>query len=420
MQTVEQLTTHEPKQVVILGSTGSIGTNTLSVIEDNRGAFSVYALSAHRDLKTLSEQVYVHRPRYAVVADGELFSEVKKVQAECKSRGVETEFLLGPESLDQVAADTAVDIVVAGIVGGAGLASTLAAAKAGKHVLLANKEAIVVGGSLFTQAVRESGARVLPVDSEHNAIFQCLPEKVAEAVVSGEERKSLDQCRLAQSGIAKLLLTGSGGPFRSLALDRFGEVTPEQACHHPNWKMGKKISVDSATMMNKGLELIEACWLFGCDDMKIDIVLHPQSIVHSMVQYSDGSVVAQMGQPDMRTPIAHALAWPRRISNSVEPLDWASMRELSFLEPDSERFPALRIARDVARANDYSAIVMNAANEVLVDSFLQGGIRFDQIWQGVETVLAQNHSFREPHSLQEIMAIDHETRQLTTGLIGRW
>lgn len=420
MQTSSKVLNSEFSRVAILGSTGSIGQNTLSVIADNQQQFAVHALSANRDIETLAQQIKDYRPSYAVIADESLSVQASVLQADCREWGLDTEILLGPDSLQSVAEDEAVDTVVAGIVGAAGLASTLAAAKAGKRILLANKEAIVMGGQLFTQTLRENNASVLPVDSEHNAIFQCLPEGIATAVVAGAERRAADNCRLEASGISKVLLTGSGGPFRALPLEKFSTVTPEQACLHPNWSMGKKISVDSATMMNKGLELIEACWLFGCDDARIEIVIHPQSVVHSMVQYSDGSVVAQLGQPDMRTPIAHALAWPGRIANSVEPLDWSSMQNLSFEQPDHQRFPALRIAREVARANDYSAIIMNAANEVLVDSFLEGGIRFDQIWQGVDTVLAQNHAFREPHSLQEIMAIDHETRCLTAGLIQRW
>jgi len=412
-------TERNAKQVVVLGSTGSIGENTLSVIEDNADTFSVFALSTNRRLDILEQQILKFQPQLAVVANAELYKEAEALQRTCREQGAAVEVLVGHEALDDLAGHRDTDIVVAGIVGAAGLSSTLAAARSGKQLLLANKEAIVMGGRYFVDAVRENGGQVLPVDSEHNAIFQCLPDNFTQFSVNGSFKQD-GGCPLRRVGISKILLTGSGGPFREWALSSMPSITPEQACKHPNWSMGRKISVDSATMMNKGLELIEACWLFGCDEAAIDIVVHPQSIVHSMVQYSDGSVLAQMGKPDMRTPIAHALAWPNRIGNQVEALDWTTVGQLTFEQPDPQRFPSLALARDVAQKRDHSAIVLNAANEEMVEAFLAERIRFDQIVQGVEQSLAKVQVISEPQSLQEIMAIDHETRHCAKGLISKF
>lgn len=409
----------DSRRVAVLGSTGSIGENTLSVIDDNLEAFSVFALSTFQRTEVLQQQIFRYKPSVAVIANANLSEEADSLQRACQQAGIETQILLGPDNLDAIASDVSVDIVVAGIVGAAGLSSTLAAARAGKQVLLANKEAIVMGGSHFVNAVREGGAQLLPLDSEHNAIFQCLPEVLTASTVSCDV-PSQSARALKANGIEKILLTGSGGPFRETPIEQFKDLTPEQACDHPNWSMGRKISVDSATMMNKGLELIEACWLFACDESVIDIIVHPQSIIHSMVQYSDGSVLAQMGRPDMRTPIAHALAWPTRVPNQVKALDWQAMGSLTFQGPDAQRFPALTLAREVARLKNHTAIVMNAANEVLVGAFLSKEIRFDQITVGVERALDQLLGLAEPSSLEEIMAIDHETRRVSAGLIQKF
>ena len=415
----EALTARSFRRVTLLGATGSIGQSTLSVLDDNPGRYQIYAVSAHRNLQKLEEIIIRYQPKFAVVSCESIADEVGLLRNKLSQNGIETELLHGAEYLENVCADEDCDVVVAAIVGAAGLASTLAAAKQGKQILLANKEAIVMGGGLFMQAVKLGGATLLPVDSEHNAIFQCLPEFLTKTLSGESGNKSMG---LTEAGISKLLLTGSGGPFRCLPIDELKSVTPEQACAHPNWDMGQKISVDSATMMNKGLELIEACWLFDCAEADIDIVIHPQSIVHSMVQYKDGSVLAQMGQPDMRTPIAHALAWPERVGNQVQPLDWTQMSDLTFEAPDVNRFPALSMARSVAAANDHSAIVMNAANEILVEAFLQRQIRFDQICEGIANCLDAgldgNASSEGLASIEQIVAIDHETRRYAAGLIG--
>ena len=309
---------------------------------------------------------------------------------------------------------------MAAIVGAAGLESSLAAANAGKKILLANKESLVVAGALFMRAVKKSGATLLPIDSEHNAIFQCLDNRtriqVGGSSVSAQESLLHESLSLKEQGVRKLLLTGSGGPFRTLDMAAFDTITPEQACAHPNWVMGRKISVDSATMMNKGLELIEACWLFNCQASDVDIVVHPQSIIHSMVEYVDGSVLAQLGVPDMRTPIAHALAWPRRIQSNVERLDWTSMSQFTFEQPDTRRFPALSIARQIADDSGTAAIVLNAANEMAVQAFLDGQISFPAIIKIVEQTLEKIPS-TEPESLLHIQAVDQQARQLAAGMI---
>ena len=324
-----------------------------------------------------------------------------------RDEGLDTELLLGDEGLQFVASDAAVDTVMAAIVGAAGLRSTLAAVSAGKKVLLANKEALVMAGELFMSAVQKSGALLLPIDSEHNAIFQCLPAThTAAAGELAQDRK-----------LRRILLTGSGGPFRQLPLAEFSQVTPEQACLHPNWSMGKKISVDSATMMNKGLELIEACWLFGCEPRLVEIVVHPQSIIHSMVEYCDGSVLAQMGQPDMRTPIAHALAWPDRIESGVESLNWAELSALTFEAPDYQRFSALRCARTAAESGGSAPVILNASNEIAVSSFLSGRISFDRIAAVVDSCLSQMDC-GVPAALEEVESIDLRARALAEQLCG--
>lgn len=387
------------QQITVLGATGSIGQSTLDVIARHPDRYAVYALTAHSDVDTLLQQCLQFRPRYAVIS-----SEVDRdtLAARLAGSGVDTDVLSGAAALAQVAAADEVAVVMAAIVGAAGLLPTMAAVQAGKKVLLANKESLVMAGGLFMQAVRESGAILLPIDSEHNAIFQCLPQ----------HKRYFDRA----AGVSRILLTGSGGPFRALPLEQLAHVTPEQACQHPNWSMGRKISVDSATMMNKGLELIEACWLFdaGVDD--IEIVIHPQSIVHSMVQFSDGSTLAQLGNPDMRTPIAHALAWPERMDAGVAALDFHRLAELSFSAPDEQRFPCLVLARQAFVQGGSAPAVLNAANEVAVDAFLQQRIAFTDIARINSEVLARA-AFSEPATLSAVIEADLGARELARALI---
>ena len=359
------------KRLTVCGSTGSIGASTLDVVSRNRSRFEIFALTAHTDVDRMAAQCRIWRPRFAVMVDE---SAASRLGAAIGADAPETSVLAGVAGLVHVAAHPDVDYVMAAIVGGAGLMPSLAAARAGKRILLANKEALVMSGRLFMDAVREGGAELLPIDSEHNAIFQCMP---AVGSGAGNER-----------GVRRILLTGSGGPFRAKRLESLHDVSPDEACSHPNWSMGRKISVDSATMMNKGLEVIEACWLFGAAPDKVEVVVHPQSVIHSMVEYEDGSVLAQLGNPDMRTPIAHALAWPDRIASGVTPLDLAGASRLDFEEPDFERFPCLRLGFEAARAGGSMATVLNAANEVAVDAFLDRRLRFTRIAHVVEATVA--------------------------------
>ena len=383
------------KKVLILGSTGSIGLSTLDVLARNPDQFELWGITANSNSAQLLEQIRQYQPEYAVINDEVAALDIsKKVKAE----GIDTKVLTGAENLQELAGHDEVDIVMAAIVGAAGLLPTLKAVEAGKRVLLANKEALVCAGPLFMQAVSRSNALLMPVDSEHNAIFQCLPD---------------GQYNSAQ--IEKILLTASGGPFRGKSFQELSGVTPEQACAHPNWNMGQKISVDSATMMNKGLELIEACWLFGVSSDQIDIVLHPQSVVHSMVQYRDGSVIAQMGNPDMRTPIAHALSWPERTSSGVDILDFARLK-LDFEEIDYSLYPCLALALDAAKSMGAMPVVLNAANEIAVDAFLLRQISFLEIAKIVEKTL-NSTSFSEPVSIDEVIALDSEARVIAQSLI---
>ena len=393
----------KPALVSVLGSTGSIGQSTLAVLAAHPERYDLYALSANTRADLLLEQCLKWQPTVAVLNDS---TNATWLALELKKAGSMTELWVGEEGLDAIASDQKVDIVMAAIVGSAGLQSTLAAVTAGKKVLLANKESLVMAGPLFMSAVKSSNAVLLPIDSEHNAIFQCLPQPS----LSDSTEK------IAFSEIKKILLTGSGGPFRTLPLGEFSQVTPEQACCHPNWSMGRKISVDSATMMNKGLELIEACYLFDCQPSLIEILVHPQSIIHSMVEYVDGSVLAQMGQPDMRIPIAHALAWPQRISSGVQSLDWQALNGLSFESPDLQRFPSLAIARQVANDAISASIIFNAANEVAVQSFLDNKLSFINIITVVEESLSKIPS-SEPSSLIDIKVIDEEARRIAGSLI---
>lgn len=380
------------QSITVLGATGSIGVNTLNVIARHPDRYSVFALTANNRTDVLLEQCKQFSPRYAVLADA---SAAEKFIVDIHNAGLAVEVLVGNAGLEFVAAHADADTVMAAIVGFAGLAPTLAAVKAGKKILLANKEALVCAGHLFMRAVRESGAKLLPIDSEHNAIFQCLPYGNS----------------LAVAGVRRLLLTASGGPFREYSFDEMQTVTPQQACAHPNWSMGRKISVDSATMMNKGLELIEACWLFDAAPDQIEVVVHPQSIVHSLVEYLDGSTLAQLGNPDMRTPIAYGLAWPERIDAGVQRLDLIAAGRLDFFPPDEIRFPALRLAREAFVAGGSAPLVLNAANEVAVAAFLAGALSFTSVAGVVERVLSHMASGAVPADLQALAAVDTQARQ---------
>jgi len=382
----------KPFGLTILGATGSIGTNTLDVAARHPERYRVVALTAHRQIELLAEQCRRFQPAFAVVADDSAANELRQRLAVF---GCATEVLHGPAALEAVAALPEVDGVMAAIVGAAGLPPALAAARAGKRIMLANKEALVVAGSLFMDAVREGGATLLPVDSEHSAIFQSLPAHYA-----GD---------LDAAGVEKLILTASGGPFRSLAAEKLASVTPEDACRHPNWVMGRKISVDSATLMKKGLEVIEAHWLFSAPVERIDVLVHPQSVIHSMVQYQDGSIVAQLGSPDMRTPIAYALSWPERIAAGAPALDFAKLASLTFEAPDTARFPCLRLAFEAIRHGGDAPAILNAANEVAVAAFLAGKIGFTRIPELIERALAKLAGSASD-SLDALLARDQETR----------
>ena len=399
----QSIASAETQSVSILGSTGSIGQSTLEVLSLHAQRFHLFALSANTRADLLLSQCEKWQPDYAVLRNPE---QAEWLERSLVEKGLTTKLLHGSEGLDFIASHEQVDIVMASIVGSAGLRSTLAAVNAGKKVLLANKESLVMAGALFMQAVEKSGAVLLPIDSEHNAIFQCMPSPT----LSGSAEQMAEPAIIA-NGIRKILLTGSGGPFRTLPMDDFSAITPDQACAHPNWSMGRKISVDSATMMNKGLELIEACWLFDCSPSDIEIVVHPQSVIHSMVEYLDGSVLAQMGHPDMRTPIAHALSWPVRIESGVESLNWAQMNGLTFEAPDIERFPALDIARQAAEVGGSVPIALNAANEIAVEAFLNEAIPFTAIIEVVQQCL-EKIPFEEPMTLDAIEAIDFQARKV--------
>jgi 1-deoxy-D-xylulose-5-phosphate reductoisomerase len=389
--------------ITVLGSTGSIGVSTLDVIGRHPHQYRVHALTANTRVDLILPQIEMHRPRYVVMRDEAAAQQLADM---LRQRASDTEVLSGEQGLVQVAAAAEVDTVMAAIVGAAGLVPTLAGVEAGKKVLLANKESLVMAGHLFMQAVARSGAILLPIDSEHNAIFQCMPHSYQQGL-----RQSL-----AQEGVRKILLTGSGGPFRQTPLEQLATVTPDQACAHPNWAMGRKISVDSATMMNKGLELIEACWLFDTTAKAIEIVVHPQSVIHSMVEYLDGSVLAQLGNPDMRTPIAHALAFPKRIDSGVASLDLLAIARLDFEAPDYQRFPCLRLATEAINTGGTAMAVLNAANEVAVDAFLHHRIRFTDIPDIIEHVLS--HTARiEPDTLICVQQVDSQARLLAARYI---
>ncbi|MEJ2465569.1 MAG: 1-deoxy-D-xylulose-5-phosphate reductoisomerase [Candidatus Thiodiazotropha sp.] len=382
------------KGITILGSTGSIGVSTLDVIARHPDRYRVVALTANQDVERMLAQCKQFRPSVAVMADEQSGRLLAKGLVE---QGIATEVLCGLRGLETAAAMRDADYVMAAIVGAAGLLPTLSAVRAGKRVLLANKEVLVMAGHLFMQETAEHGAEILPIDSEHNAVFQCLPPDAA---------RDLDA-----RGVKRILLTASGGPFRTTPLEALAEVTPAQACAHPNWDMGRKISVDSATMMNKGLEVVEAHWLFGAPPGKIQVVLHPQSVIHSMVEYADGSVLAQLGNPDMRTPIAHALAWPDRIESGVGSLDLFQVARLDFEAPDLKRFPCLRLAFEAIEAGGSAPAILNAANEVAVAAFLAERLPFTAISDVVEETL-QRVPATEPGSLQNLLQLDAEARSL--------
>jgi 1-deoxy-D-xylulose-5-phosphate reductoisomerase len=381
------------QQITVLGSTGSIGKSTLDVIARHPSRYTVFALSARQDWQTLLQQCQQFKPVYAVLFDDHA---VASLRAALRQTGIDTQVLQGDEALVAIASDDRVDCVMAAIVGAAGLPSALAAARAGKRVLLANKESLVMAGSLFMAAVRDHGATLLPIDSEHNAIFQCMPAGYRAGTRAAH--------------VERILLTASGGPFRGWSADALASVTPDQACAHPKWSMGRKISVDSATLMNKGLEIIEACWLFDMPEHLIEVLVHPQSIVHSLVAYADGSVLAQMGQPDMRTPIAYGLAWPARMDAGVERLDLLKAARLEFEAPDGAVFPCLDLARDAFKAGGVAPAYLNAANEVAVAAFLEGRVGFMAIPALVEKALARAPAVTEL-TLDVLLAADAQARQ---------
>ncbi|MEO8037767.1 MAG: 1-deoxy-D-xylulose-5-phosphate reductoisomerase [Betaproteobacteria bacterium] len=386
--------------VAILGSTGSIGRNTLDVIARHPARFRAVALSAHSQFDLLFEQCLAHCPRVVAVANE---AAARDLRLRLREAGLACTVLAGAEGLEAVATEETAESVMAAIVGAAGLRPTLAAARAGKRILLANKEALVMAGAVFVEAVRQGGATLLPIDSEHNAVFQALPPNFR-----GD---------LGSAGVRRILLTASGGPFRTLPLERFVDVTPEQACAHPNWVMGRKISVDSATMMNKGLEVIEARWLFNAPAALIEIVIHPQSVVHSLVEYVDGSVIAQLGNPDMRTPIAHALAYPERIESGSRPLDLAAVSALGFEAPDPQRFPCIGLAYEALAQGGAASVALNAANEVAVDRFLEGALAFDRIPVLIESVLSRT-SAMNVSSLDDVLEADEIARNQAMTWLG--
>jgi 1-deoxy-D-xylulose-5-phosphate reductoisomerase len=392
-------------QLTVLGSTGSIGRSTLDVVRRHPEHFKLVALAANADVTRMLADCLEFRPRYAVLVQEDAAVMLRLALADAGVHDVEV--LSGPVALQEVARLSDVDTVMAAIVGSAGLLPALAAIEAGKRVLLANKEALVMSGALFMQAAQSAGATILPVDSEHNAIFQCLPENV---------QRAMGYCNLAAAGVERILLTGSGGPFRYTPLENLVSVTPEQAIAHPNWSMGRKISVDSATMMNKGLEFIEAKWLFNANPEQIQVIVHPQSVIHSMVQYKDGSVLAQMGHPDMRTPIAHALSYPQRVESGVEALDFFALGELSFIRPDYGRYPCLKLAMDACWAGQAATTALNAANELAVGAFLDAQIGFMDIYRICAQVV-EALSTRVTPDLATILDLDSEARRLTLRLL---
>ncbi|HDG1688888.1 TPA: 1-deoxy-D-xylulose-5-phosphate reductoisomerase [Kluyvera georgiana] len=389
------------KRLTVLGSTGSIGCNTLDVVRHNPEDFTVTALVAGKNVDRMVEQCLEFAPRYAVMDNAK---SADAVTLALREHGSRTEVLSGQQAACDVAALDEVDQVMAAIVGAAGLVPTLAAIRAGKTILLANKESLVTCGRLFLEAVKQHGAQLLPVDSEHNAIFQSLPQSF---------QSDLGYADLSQHGVSSILLTGSGGPFRETPIAELSAMTPDQACRHPNWSMGRKISVDSATMMNKGLEYIEARWLFNASAQQMEVLIHPQSVIHSMVRYQDGSVLAQLGEPDMRTPIANTMAWPQRVVSGAKPLDFCKMGALSFSEPDYGRYPCLKLAMDAFEQGQAATTALNAANEISVAAFLEGQIRFTDI-AALNLAVLEQLDLSEPQSVDEVLIIDASAREAAT------
>ncbi|EEX93102.1 1-deoxy-D-xylulose 5-phosphate reductoisomerase [Vibrio orientalis CIP 102891 = ATCC 33934] len=396
------------RKLTILGATGSIGASTFKVLEQNPEKFSVVALAAGQNVAKMRELCQKWQPKFAVMADDNAAKQLKLQLSELK---IATQVLSGVDAMCEVSSMDEVDTVMAAIVGAAGLLPTMAAVKAGKRVLLANKEALVMSGQLFIDAVNKHSAELLPVDSEHNAIFQCLPSDI---------QTNLGHCQLDNHGISHILLTGSGGPFRYSDISSLDDVTPEQAIAHPNWSMGPKISVDSATMMNKGLEYIEAKWLFNTQREQLKVVIHPQSVIHSMVQYKDGSVLAQMGEPDMATPIALTLSYPERIEAGVPALDFTKVGELTFLEPDFNRYPCLKLAIEACYAGQHATTALNAANEIAVDAFLNKQLRFTDIAKVNEQVASNiigSYSSSQCSDLESILELDRIARELAVTIV---
>lgn len=394
----------KPKKIAILGSTGSIGCSTLSVIRHNPTLFKAYVLVGSKNVSKMVEQCVEFKPKYVAMAD---VAAAKILQQSVNALNLNIEILSGERAICDLVQIPEVDYVMAAIVGAAGLRSTLAAIEKGKRILLANKEALVTCGHLFMRAVKHYQAQLLPVDSEHNAIYQCLPASI---------QHQLGFASLAQFGISKIVLTGSGGPFRDRDIATLKQVTPQQAIAHPNWSMGPKISVDSATMMNKGLEYIEARWLFNASQHEMEIIIHPQSIIHSMVRYYDGSVVAQLGNPDMCTPIAYAMSYPERIYSGVPPLDFMKLSQLTFKEPDFNRYPCLKLAIEASLSGQAATTTLNAANEIAVAAFLAEKIGFVDIAATIAQVLNQL-TFTEPQSIDEVFMIDDWARKLCHEII---
>ena len=393
------------RQIALLGATGSIGRSTLKVLRLHPDKYQLFGVSAYRNLAELARICLEFKPRIAVVADAEAAIRLREMLPENN----EPEIWMGGQALNTLASTSEVDVVVAAIVGAAGLPSTLAAAIAGKRILLANKESLVIAGALVTQTAQKSGALIIPLDSEHNALLQCLPPA-----------RSAPLAKIyATAGVAKLWLTASGGPFRNFSVKQLAEVTPDQACAHPNWQMGRKISVDSATLMNKGLEVIEAYWLFGLGQDQIEVVVHPQSIIHSLVEYIDGSFLAQLGSPDMCTPIAYALAYPERIAAGVKQLDLRELTALTFEAPDQLRFPCLKLAFDALKAGESAPVVLNAANEIAVEGFLNGVLAFNAIPTLINECL-QRSPIQSMHNLGDILSVDSQSRALAQTLINTY
>ncbi|MCT8264917.1 1-deoxy-D-xylulose-5-phosphate reductoisomerase [Proteus terrae] len=396
------------KQITILGSTGSIGTSTLSVIENNPDEYQVLALAAGKNADKMAQQCLVFQPKYAVMSDEKSANQLKQLLANTSCK---TEILSGSHAINEIAALDEADQVMSAITGVAGLKPTLAAIEKGKRILLANKESLITSGRLFFDAVAKYGATVLPIDSEHNAIYQSLPKAIQE---------NLGHASLADEGVTSILLTGSGGPFRYTPLEELEAMTPDQACAHPNWSMGRKISVDSATMMNKGLEYIEARYFFNASEEEMEVIIHPQSVIHSMVRYRDGSIIAQIGEPDMRTPIAYSMAYPHRTQSGAKALDFFEIQSLEFIRPDYQRYPCLALAIEASKRGQAATTVLNAANEVVVDAFLHEKVKFTDIAK-INRKVVEHFDLSEPQSINDVLEIDKlarlETHQIITQFV---